>query len=122
MNDAASYPDFTDRTVSLPATIARNEKTVRDGFWRKLRRNMARVPFAEHAVAVWYCAFDPATPVRAKGVTILWVEHIIMAMQKGPDRLLVVNFGRRLFCGIPEETFRAEEVQKIYLGAEEDDS
>jgi branched-chain amino acid transport system ATP-binding protein len=60
--------------------------------------------------------------VRKTGVTILWVEHIIMAMQKGPDRLLVVNFGRRLFCGRPEETFRSEEVQKIYLGAEDDES
>ena len=58
--------------------------------------------------------------VRKEGVTVLWVEHIIMAMQKGPDRLLVMNFGRNLFCGKPDEAFSSEEVQKIYLGAEED--
>jgi branched-chain amino acid transport system ATP-binding protein len=58
--------------------------------------------------------------VRKDGVTVLWVEHIIMAMQKGPDRLLVMNFGRNLFCGRPEEAFKSEEVQRIYLGAEED--
>ncbi|MBW1801609.1 MAG: ABC transporter ATP-binding protein [Deltaproteobacteria bacterium] len=58
--------------------------------------------------------------VRESGVTVLWVEHIVMAMQKGPDRLLVMNFGRNLFCGKPEEAFESEEVQKIYLGAEED--
>jgi branched-chain amino acid transport system ATP-binding protein len=58
--------------------------------------------------------------VRKDGVTVLWVEHIVMAMQKGPDRLLVMNFGRNLFCGKPEEAFKSEEVQKIYLGAEED--
>jgi branched-chain amino acid transport system ATP-binding protein len=58
--------------------------------------------------------------VRKGGVTVLWVEHIIMAMQKGPDRLLVMNFGRNLFCGRPEEAFKSEEVQRIYLGAEED--
>ena len=58
--------------------------------------------------------------VRADGVTVLWVEHIVMAMQKGPDRLLVVNFGQQLFCGTPEETFRSEEVQSIYLGSEDD--
>ncbi|NNG06963.1 MAG: ABC transporter ATP-binding protein [Desulfobacteraceae bacterium] len=58
--------------------------------------------------------------VRRDGVTVLWVEHIIMAMQKGPDRLLVMNFGRNLFCGRPEEAFKSEEVQRIYLGAEED--
>ena len=58
--------------------------------------------------------------VRKEGATVLWVEHIIMAMQKGPDRLLVMNFGRNLFCGRPEEAFKSEEVQRIYLGDEED--
>ena len=43
-----------------------------------------------------------------------------MAMQKGPDRLLVMNFGRKVFCGGPEETFDSQEVQGIYLGSEED--
>jgi branched-chain amino acid transport system ATP-binding protein len=58
--------------------------------------------------------------VRKEGVTVMWVEHIIMAMQKGPDRLLVMDFGRNIFCGRPEEAFNSDEVQKIYLGAEED--
>ncbi len=59
--------------------------------------------------------------VRKQGVTVLWVEHIIMAMQKGPDRLLVVNFGSKLFLGKPEEAFQSKEVQRSYLGVEEDD-
>jgi len=58
--------------------------------------------------------------VRARGVTVLWVEHIIMAMQKGPSRLLVMNFGSKLFCGRPDEALGSEEVQRIYLGTEED--
>jgi branched-chain amino acid transport system ATP-binding protein len=58
--------------------------------------------------------------VRTDGVTVLWVEHIVMAMQKGPDRLLVMNFGRNLFCGKPDEAFDSEEVQEVYLGTEED--
>ncbi|MBL7202803.1 MAG: ABC transporter ATP-binding protein [Desulfobacteraceae bacterium] len=58
--------------------------------------------------------------IRKNGVTVLWVEHIIMAMQKGPDRLLVMNFGRELFCGKPEEAFSSDQVQRIYLGDEED--
>ncbi|MGB6068155.1 MAG: ABC transporter ATP-binding protein [Desulfomonilaceae bacterium] len=58
--------------------------------------------------------------VRKDGVTILWVEHIVMAMQKGPDRLLVMNFGHNLFCGKPDEAFNSKEVQDVYLGTEED--
>jgi branched-chain amino acid transport system ATP-binding protein len=59
--------------------------------------------------------------VRKGGVTVLWVEHIVMAMQRGPDRLLVMNFGRILFSGKPEEAFGSEEVQRVYLGTEEED-
>ena len=56
--------------------------------------------------------------VRKGGVTVLWVEHIMMAMKRGPDRLLVMHFGRNLFCGRPEEVLNSEEVQRIYLGVD----
>ncbi len=58
--------------------------------------------------------------LRKDGMTILWVEHIMMAMKKGPDRLLVMNFGEKLVDGNPEEVLASEEVHKIYLGDEED--
>jgi branched-chain amino acid transport system ATP-binding protein len=58
--------------------------------------------------------------LRKDGMTILWVEHIMMAMKKGPDRLLVMNFGEKLVYGNPEEVLQSEEVHKIYLGEEED--
>lgn len=58
--------------------------------------------------------------LREEGITILWVEHIMMAMKKGPDHLLVMNFGENLVYGKPEEVLESEEVHKIYLGNEED--
>lgn len=58
--------------------------------------------------------------IRKDGVSVLWVEHIMMAMKKGPDRLLVMNAGQELFCGTPEEAFGSEEVHRVYLGTEED--
>jgi branched-chain amino acid transport system ATP-binding protein len=58
--------------------------------------------------------------LRKDGITILWVEHIMMAMKRGPDRLLVMNFGEKLIYGNPEEVLQSEEVHKIYLGDEED--
>jgi len=57
---------------------------------------------------------------RRDGITVLWVEHIMMAMQKGPDRLLVMDFGKKLFYGTPEEALESREVQEVYLGTEED--
>jgi branched-chain amino acid transport system ATP-binding protein len=58
--------------------------------------------------------------LQKDGITILWVEHIMMAMKKGPDRLLVMDFGERLVCGDPEKVLKSEEVHKIYLGNEEE--
>jgi len=58
--------------------------------------------------------------IRKDGVSVLWVEHIMMAMKKGPDRLLVMNAGQELFCGTPEEAFESQEVHRVYLGTEED--
>jgi branched-chain amino acid transport system ATP-binding protein len=59
--------------------------------------------------------------IRREGITVMWVEHIMMAMQKGPDRLLVINFGEKLFCGPPREALESPKVQEVYLGAEDDD-
>ena len=57
--------------------------------------------------------------IRNKGVTIIWVEHILMMMNKGVDRLLVINGGQWLMCGDPKECMDSKEVQEVYLGMEE---
>jgi branched-chain amino acid transport system ATP-binding protein len=57
--------------------------------------------------------------IQRKGVTIVWVEHILMMMNKGVDRLLVINSGQSLMCGDPRECMESKEVQEVYLGTEE---
>jgi branched-chain amino acid transport system ATP-binding protein len=57
--------------------------------------------------------------IQRKGVSIIWVEHILMMMNKGVDRLLVINGGRWLMCGNPKECMESKEVQEVYLGMEE---
>ncbi len=57
--------------------------------------------------------------IQEKGVTIIWVEHILMMMNKGVDRLLVINGGQWLMCGNPGECMESKEVQEVYLGMEE---
>jgi branched-chain amino acid transport system ATP-binding protein len=54
--------------------------------------------------------------IRKDGVTVLWVEHIMMAMTRGPDRLVAMNFGKNLLVGTPAEVLNAPEVQEVYLG------
>lgn len=56
--------------------------------------------------------------IRADGVTIIWIEHVVHALLAVVDRLVVINFGEVLADGPPHETFNAREVQEIYMGIE----
>ncbi len=69
-----------------------NEQTVQAGFWPKLARNFARVPFASEAVAAWYAAFDPATPVRVKGTLLAALAYFVLPFDVIPDFLLGLGF------------------------------
>jgi branched-chain amino acid transport system ATP-binding protein len=58
--------------------------------------------------------------IQQKGVTIIWVEHILMMLNRGVDRLLVINGGKWLMCGDPKKCMESKEVQEVYLGMEEE--
>jgi uncharacterized membrane protein YkvA (DUF1232 family) len=68
------------------------ERTVQIGFWPKLAGNLARIPFAEEALAAWYCAFDPATPTKVKGTLIAALAYFILPFDVIPDFLLALGF------------------------------
>jgi branched-chain amino acid transport system ATP-binding protein len=57
--------------------------------------------------------------IRATGVTIIWVEHVLHALVSSVDRILVINAGEKLIEGAPQEVLASNEVQEIYLGVEE---
>ncbi|RJR47499.1 MAG: ABC transporter ATP-binding protein [Desulfobacteraceae bacterium] len=54
-----------------------------------------------------------------QGITIVWIEHILMMMSEGTHRLLVIAEGQRLQCGGPKEVMCAPEVLQCYLGVED---
>lgn len=58
--------------------------------------------------------------IQNQGITIVMIEHIMMMMSEGVDRLLVITEGRFLRCGKPDEVMACEDVLECYLGAEED--
>jgi len=47
---------------------ARNEQKVRENFWSKFRRVAQHIPFAEDVLGAFFCATDPATPLRVRAV------------------------------------------------------
>ena len=42
--------------------LAEDRESVRARFWIKLKRVIAKLPFAEDLLAAYYCAFDKETP------------------------------------------------------------
>ncbi len=81
-----------DGEILSPARMARNERIVRDGFWRKLRRTLGRIPFAEDAVAAFYCATDSTTPLHARAIMLAALAYFVLPIDLVPDALTVIGF------------------------------
>ena len=56
--------------------------------------------------------------IHAERVTIIWIEHVLHALNSVVERLLVLDFGRVIGIGEPEEIMASREVKEIYLGLE----
>ncbi len=78
--------------IALPAVIARNEETVREGFWKKMARFAGRVPFAEEAAAAWFCTRDPVTPIRVKAMLLAALAYFVTPVDFIPDWIAAFGF------------------------------
>jgi branched-chain amino acid transport system ATP-binding protein len=54
--------------------------------------------------------------IRARGVTILMVEHIMKAVMDLSDRIVVLHHGEKIAEGLPAEIVSSKTVQDVYLG------
>jgi uncharacterized membrane protein YkvA (DUF1232 family) len=91
-NDASRLREAAlGRRLSLRA-FAERERKVRREFWTKLKRVAARVPFVEDLVAAYYCAMDPATPMRVRGMLLAALAYFILPTDLIPDMLGGLGF------------------------------
>lgn len=54
--------------------------------------------------------------LRRRGITIFVIEHIMRAIMALSDRIVVIQFGKKIAEGTPEEIANNENVIKAYLG------
>lgn len=59
--------------------------------------------------------------IHANGVTIIWIEHVVHALLAVVDKLMVIDFGRKIAEGEPRAIMESPEVQEIYLGIDADE-
>lgn len=91
-NDASALKNAAlGRQISLGA-FAERERMVRGAFWAKLRRFAGSVPFVEDLVAAYYCALDPATPMRVRGMLLAALAYFILPFDIIPDMIAGLGF------------------------------
>ena len=60
--------------------------------------------------------FVASLPTR--GITVVWVEHVLYAIMKTATRMVVINRGEVIAGGAPAAIARDPAVVKAYLGEE----
>ena len=83
---AASWRDISFERA------ARDEDTVRRGFWGKVKRFGAGLPFAEDLLAAYYCAFDRDTPMQVKAALLGALAYFVLPFDVIPDMLPMIGF------------------------------
>jgi branched-chain amino acid transport system ATP-binding protein len=61
---------------------------------------------------------DTIKVIHAGGVSIVWIEHIVHALLRVVDRMVAIDYGRKVAEGDPHAVMSSDEVRSVYLGAE----
>jgi branched-chain amino acid transport system ATP-binding protein len=61
---------------------------------------------------------DELQRIKAQGITMVWIEHVVHALLAIADRLFVINFGQKLAEGEPRAVMDDPEVRRVYMGME----
>ena len=81
--------------ILLPGEESEQEQKARKverRFWPTLKRAIRQVPFSRDLVAAYYCAMDPTTPMRTRGILLGALAYFVLPLDFIPDVLAMVGF------------------------------
>lgn len=81
--------------VLLPGEESEQEKRARKverRFWPTFKRALRQIPFSRDLVAAYYCAMDPQTPTRTRGILLAALGYFVLPLDFLPDFLAMVGF------------------------------
>ena len=65
-------------------------------------------------------SMDLVKQIRDKGITIVMIEHVMKAIMNVCDRIIVLNYGKKIAEGTPQEIANSKTVVEVYLGEQTD--
>jgi uncharacterized membrane protein YkvA (DUF1232 family) len=71
--------------------MAADEADLRNRIWRKVKNEIAKIPFVEDALTAHYCAFDRQTPFYVKAALIGAVVYFLVPDDLIPDSIPVLG-------------------------------
>jgi uncharacterized membrane protein YkvA (DUF1232 family) len=86
---------MSDRHYADPEIIGpetEREERVRKGFWQTVAKAAGRIPFMDEVAAAYFCALDPATPLRVRAILLAALAYFVMPFDFVPDMLLGIGF------------------------------
>jgi uncharacterized membrane protein YkvA (DUF1232 family) len=61
-----------------------HERRVRRDFWTVVKQFAGKLPFIEDLVAAYYCALDPDTPMRVRGILLAALAYFVVRWRYRP--------------------------------------
>ncbi len=94
MNYKEEYPEVEILDPETPEEEARrlaDEKRAK-GALKKLSKYIKYIPFSKDLTAAYFCAFDPETPAKVRGVLLAALAYFVVPTDIVPDFILALGF------------------------------
>ena len=83
---------FTPEEIAAMRRIADDQDRLGTRLVDLLKRAARFVPFSEDALAAWFCARDPSTPVRVRMVLLSALAYFVLPVDAIPDLVPLLGF------------------------------
>ena len=104
---AGSLPHGFQRILGITVALASNPELI-----------MLDEPVTGMTAVETATMMDHIRRIREQGITVLLVEHDVKAVMNTCNRIVVLNFGRKIAQGTPNDITENEDVIESYLGVE----